>query len=78
MQRVAVVPAELGVGALERWKAVCLGLLDAVSRISSSSFDHSQERTDPLRWALRTWLCCEEFFDSAGLMSAKLRRWEIG
>jgi hypothetical protein len=30
VQRVAVVPAELGVGALERGETVRLGLLDAV------------------------------------------------
>jgi hypothetical protein len=34
VQRVAVVPAELGVGALERGDAVRLGLLDAALRVN--------------------------------------------
>jgi hypothetical protein len=69
MERMSVVPAELGVGAVERGISRGLGLLDAAESIPSVSQD-SQWTTAlmagpyPFRCALRDWLCCDEFFDS--------------
>ena len=65
VEGVAMVTAELRVGALERRVTGSLGLLDALEM--SVKLDRSlgiTAGTHPLRCALRCWLCCEEFFDS--------------
>ena len=65
VQRMPVVPPELGVGALERWVSVRLGLLDTARvRYGQSAPLKETEFINPFRCAFRLWLCCEEFFDS--------------
>ena len=76
MQRMPMVPPELGIGTVERGIAVRLWLFNANHRKTGQPRDHDHgyltfrqselrlERTDPLRCAFLLWLCCEEFFDS--------------
>ena len=66
---MSVVPAELGVGAVERGISRGLGLLDTAESIPSASQGSqwttaTMAGTYPFRCALRDWLCWDEFFDS--------------
>lgn len=67
VQGMAVVATELGVGTLERGVPRRLGLLDAAegNRVKLRFGDLNRRLAYPLRCALRDWLCCEEFLDSA-------------
>lgn len=74
-----MVAAELGIGALQRRVSRGLGLLDAKGREELVNIQNvlltasgAEVQSYPLRCALRDWLCCEEFLDSAIKTLAKL------
>ena len=66
VKSMSVVAAELGVDALQRRVTGRLGLGDTgVMSIGHGTVGgRFRKPTDPLRCALRCWLCWELFFDS--------------
>ena len=67
VERMSVVAAELGVGAVERGISHGLGLLDAAElfrQLPGCCQWTPRGWPYPFRCALRDWLCWDEFFDS--------------
>ena len=73
VQRMSVVASELGIGALERWVAVSLRLLDAVDDLLVSFHGYSAALASALSRMCRTRFCAPSSIGCAETSSLTLR-----